>query len=139
MEVAQSTAEQEAQREQQIEEIKMRYMQYDRMLERENMEAEYDRKVEIEHIKGEYSLFFNKSGDGDNNDNGIPDAMEVAKNQLEIRKMATSTVLEQQKLLLQDKHKQQDLMDKDKDRQNKLEIEKLKARTAIKNKTSGEK
>lgn len=138
-EVANSTAENEAAREQELEEIRMRYMKYEKQLEKENMNAEYDRKIEQEHVKGEYSLFFNKSGDGDNNNNGIPDSNEVAKNQIAVQKMTTDTILEQQKITLADKHKQQDLIDKDKDRANKLEIEKLKAKTAIRNKVSGQK
>lgn len=135
---AMSQNEQEAQKA--IEETKMKYMQYEKQLDTMFMQEEYDRKAEIEHIKGEYSLFnAGKANDGDNNNNSIPDSAEIAKNQIEVSKIQSGAILEQQKLALADKHKQQDLANSEADRQNKLEIEKLKAKTALKNKVVGQK
>lgn len=54
-----------------------RMMAYEKLLERENMEAEYDRKEDIETIKGAFNTYTFQ--DGDANDNGTPDVTEVQK------------------------------------------------------------
>lgn len=78
--VEQATAEQEQAHEQSMEETRMRFMEYEKMLEEQLINVEYDRKEDIEYIKGEITLS-SFGQDGDNNDNGIPDINEVIKNQ----------------------------------------------------------
>lgn len=53
------------------------FMEYEKLLDKDLMEAEYDRKEDIEDIRGMYSTFTFQ--DGDSNDNGTPDAMEVER------------------------------------------------------------
>jgi len=69
-----------------MDERKMKFMEYEKLLDTQFMNAEYDRKEDIENIKGEYNTFTFQ--DGDANDNGVPDAMEVQKMQLENNKLA---------------------------------------------------
>lgn len=54
-----------------------RMMEYEKLLERENMNAEYDRKEDLETIKGTFNTFTFQ--DGDANDNNTPDALEIQK------------------------------------------------------------
>lgn len=67
----------ELQAEQHADERKMKFMEYEKLLEREYMEAEMDRKDDQIFLKGTFDTFTFK--DGDSNANGIPDAAEVAK------------------------------------------------------------
>lgn len=55
----------------------MRMKRFESLLDREKMHEEYGEKQEIEHIKGMYNTFTFQ--DGDSNDNGVPDAIEVQK------------------------------------------------------------
>lgn len=70
----------------QADERKKQFMEYEKLLDIKVMNAEYDRKEDIEMIKGEFNTFTYQ--DGDANDNGVPDAQEVAKLQLERDKLA---------------------------------------------------
>lgn len=54
-----------------------RMMEYEKLLERENMNSEYDRKEDLEVIKGTFNTYTFQ--DGDANDNGVPDAAEIQK------------------------------------------------------------
>ena len=131
----------------------------------EKMNAEYDRKESLEHIKGEYNLHRNKEmNDGDNNDNGVPDGAEIfdrlsTREQLMQNDMHKSAdvKLKREEMALKQKESQEktkqeymkrkldmtkhngEMRERALDRKNKMEVEKLKARTAIRNKTSGEK
>lgn len=78
-----ATSEEEAAK--QMDERKMKFMEYEKTLDTIFMNAEYDRKEDLEDIKGTYNTFTFQ--DGDSNDNGIPDAMEVKKMNLEIEKL----------------------------------------------------
>lgn len=80
---AQANAQSEQEAEQEVEKIKEQYLQLEYQLKTNYMNVEYDRKEVIEEIKGDYSLYV-APGDGDNNDNGIPDAVEI--NNIEIKR-----------------------------------------------------
>ena len=60
---------------------KERFAKLDAMLKTDYMQEEYNRKEDIEMLRGEFNTFTFK--DGDSNDNGTPDVMEVQKHQLE--------------------------------------------------------
>jgi hypothetical protein len=141
-----------------LEMIKGQYAELLSQLETDKMNAEYDRKETIEHIKGAYSTYFNAKGDGDNNDNGIPDPVEVQANLLEAEDIRTSADIERMKLAIEDKNKnreldikeqevglkKQEIQEKAKDRKLKekeitvkKQIEDKKASVAAKKKPSG--
>ena len=160
-----SAAESEQAGQQAIEEIRERYLQMAKAMDIEKMNAEYDRKESLEHIKGEYNLHRNKEmNDGDNNDNGVPDGAEIfdrlsTREQLMQNDMHKSAdvKLKREEMALKQKESQEktkqeymkrkldmtkhngEMRERALDRKNKMEVEKLKARTAIRNKTSGEK
>lgn len=155
---AQATAQSEQEGLERIEEIKSRYMQTEKALDKEFMHEEYDRKEAIEHIKGDYAIHNNfQTNDGDNNDNGIPDASEIMARQNERESLHADTYNKesdrQQKAKEKQadiKHKQKELDFKERDSVRKEKLarekmasderrEKLKASTALKNKTTGEK
>lgn len=142
---AQIASETEHNRAMEIEKIKEEYAGYQSLLKINEINAEWDRRDQNEMVKGEYTLY-GFGGDGDNNDNGIPDATEISKR-----------VIAQQQALSQERMKAADIAQKDrihKDQMKleqermKLEREKLKskeriedkkARTALKNRVVGEK
>jgi hypothetical protein len=78
-----SKAQQEGEAKQQedMDNRKMKYAEFQNMLDTKLMMAEYDEKKEIEMIRGEFNTFTFK--DGDSNANDTPDVMEVEKHRLE--------------------------------------------------------
>lgn len=54
--IAEQTASNEQEHEQMLEEIREKYLQLGKMLDREYMEAEYDRKEDLEYIVGAYKV-----------------------------------------------------------------------------------
>ena len=70
-------AESEQEAAQALEESKQRFVEFSKLLDRENMEAEYDRKEDIEYIRGSFNTFTFQNGDV--NANNVPDTMEVQK------------------------------------------------------------
>jgi len=109
------------------------FMEYEMMLKEAYMNAEYDRKEGIEDIKGVYNTFTFQ--DGDSNDNGVPDAIEIQKMRMEKDKLSAKIksderntiakmVTEHKKLKLKDK----ELNLKAKDMKEKNAISKIKAR-----------
>jgi len=140
------------------EEVKKKYMELEKTLETDYMNKEYDRKIDLEHVKGDYALHRNKDlNDGDNNNNGIPDSSEIfarasdreklmqadsqqnADRTIKQRELVQKQQQENKKMAFDAASKMADLKDKQLDRESKEKIEKLKAATAIKNKTAGEK
>lgn len=79
MEAQQGAASGEQEHEQRLEMIKGDFAELQSILDERLMNSEYDRKEEIEHIKGAYSTYKNVEGTGDNNQDGVPDALEVQK------------------------------------------------------------
>lgn len=144
IEQAETSADNEASRQQQIEEIRKEFENYKAMLETRRMHEEYDRKEDIEHIKGQYNqLSFTQTLDANNN--GIPDANEVAKNQIQIEKDRGNMFTKMADIRSKEKIKEKELRDKEKDRklkekeiESRERIEETKAKTALKNKVVGE-
>jgi hypothetical protein len=87
VEQQQQQSEQEAQQE--AEETKLRFMEYEKMLEEQLMNVEWDRRDQNEQIKGSFAI--ESFGKGiDQNNNGIPDANELIKQQTEQNKIASA-------------------------------------------------
>lgn len=63
---------------------KLRYEAHLMALKTDYMNEEYDRKEDIELIRGEFNTLTFQ--DGDSNDNGVPDIMEVEKHKLDREK-----------------------------------------------------
>lgn len=102
-----------------IEMIKAQFAEAQNALDIAAMNAEYDRKEEIEHIKGAYSTLFNKEGDGDNNDNGVPDALEVRAQFHDETVDMQDLHLKKEKMVREDANKTKDRQLKEKDIQMK--------------------
>lgn len=103
------------------------------------MNAEYDRKEEIEHIKGAYSTYKNVEGTGDNNANGVPDALEVRKQFMDESDKRIKTSLEQQKIAQKDRQHEREMQFAEKELTVKKQIADKQASVALKNKVVGEK
>ncbi len=144
MEQAQANAENEHERAMEIEMVQERFKRLESLLKREEINEEWDRRDQNEMIKGEYTLF-GFGGDGDNNDNGIPDAAEISKRIISQQQLLSSERQTQQKNAI-DLRKHQDEMalewkkleETRKLRESKERIENKKAKVALKNKVSGE-
>lgn len=65
---------------------KMKFMEYEKMLEESLINVEYDRKEDIENIKGEFNILSYGNSE-DANNNGIPDASEIVKRDTEREKI----------------------------------------------------
>lgn len=145
MEQLQQTQQGEQAQEMALEQVKEQAMKTASLLKREEINVEYDRKDQLEMIKGEYGLY-EFGGDGDNNDNGIPDATEISKRVIATQKVLSDERLKTAELSQKDKiHKDtMNLEEKKLDlgreqMESKERTEKLKARTALKNKVVGQK
>ena len=84
-EMEQQTAQSEMEAQTALEEKKKEFMEYEMLLKEAFMNAEYDRKEDIEMIRGEFNTYTFKDGDSD--DDGVPDVMEVQKHRLERDKL----------------------------------------------------
>lgn len=103
---AAAAAQNEQQKEEALEEIKERYATLENTLKKDFMEAEWDRKDQNEYIKGAFTIDNNpKINDGDNNDNGIPDVMEIMGHELEREKLASKERIEAAKVTEGDKER----------------------------------
>lgn len=83
----QSIAQQEEANAKAADDRKKEFAEFENMLDLRLLGEEYDRKEDIEMIKGAFNTYTFQ--DGDSNDNGVPDAMEVAKMDLANRKLTT--------------------------------------------------
>lgn len=107
MEMIRQGAEDEQQAAKELDERKMAFAAYQADLDAMLIDKEYDRKEQLEHVKGEYALY-GFGGDGDNNDNGIPDANEIQKRMVDREKIGVTAQIEREKMALserQDKRK----------------------------------
>lgn len=114
-------------------------------LERYKIDADNQTKIAVAEISA-----YRGTEEKDANNNGIPDPMEIAKDATQQRKIASDEYtkryearqkreIEDQKIKLEEKRMQHEMeLQKAKD-DAALEREKIKARTALRNKTSGEK
>lgn len=128
-----------------LEMIKGQFAEMQNALDTQYMEAEYDRKEEIEHIKGAYSTYKNVEGTGDNNNDGIPDALEVRKQFTDESATSQDLSLKKEKMVRDDINKEKDREIKKEELQHKKkqlvvqkQIADKQAQVAIKNKVSGE-
>jgi hypothetical protein len=145
MEQAQSQAQNEQEHEAALIEIQNRFKELESMLKIDEINAEWDRRDANEMIKGEYTLF-GFGGDGDNNDNGIPDASEITKRITSMQQQMTTERIKSAEL----NQKSIEHKDKMKVANEQIELAKMKlksdekiaaqaARVALRNKVSGEK
>lgn len=111
MQQAQSSAENEHQKNMELEEIKKKFLKLGSMLRQDEINVEYDRKEALEMVKGEYQLY-SFGGDGDNNNNGIPDAAEISKR-----------VIAQQKILSDERKTQQEIAHRDRIHKDNMQME----------------
>jgi hypothetical protein len=134
-EIAQGNAASEQEAQAELEEIRKMHEEFKVMLETRKMHEEYDRKEDIEHIRGSYNTFTFQ--DGDANDNGVPDAMEVQKMLNDKEKLAQAWIkmkedraAERQESDRKEREFQQSIVDKKNDfklKQEKLKIDRKKA------------
>ena len=141
-------AESEGEREERVLEIQGRLKEIESMLRIDEINAEWDRRDQNTMMKGEYDIYAaaNIKGDGDADNNGVPDAAEIGKRIIETQKLLTDERLKQQDMASKNKmHNDQMQLEREKLQVQKEAIaskertEKLKAKTALKNKTTGEK
>ena len=85
-EAAQAAAEQEQAAAEAVDERKMRFMEYEKILEEQLIHVEYDRKEDLVSLEGEFNML-SFGADQDANANGIPDATEVMKRHNEREKI----------------------------------------------------
>lgn len=150
--IQQQQQEAEAQQQQQLQQMQNESKQQELMLQEAQMDLQRyqidqdnQTKIAVAQINA-----YRGTEDMDQNDNGIPDIAEIGKQALERQKISEDSYnkryesrqkkeIEDQKIQLEkDKMKHETELQKAKD-DAAYEREKLKARTALKNKTSGEK
>lgn len=150
--IQQQQQEAEAQQQQQLQQMQNEAKQQELMLQEAQMDLQRyqidqdnQTKIAVAQINA-----YRGTEDMDQNDNGIPDVAELGKQALEQQKINQEAYnkryeakqkreIEDQKIQLEkDKMKHETELQKAKD-EAAYEREKLKARTALKNKTSGEK
>lgn len=129
-----------------IEMIKGQYAEIQSALDTQYMNAEYDRKEEIEHIKGAYSTYKNVEGTGDNNNDGVPDALEVRKQFSDEADKSRKHSFNYTKLQVDTQQKEKDREIKKQELEHKKkqlvvqkQIADKQASVALKNKVAGEK
>ena len=103
-----------------------------RAFEAEQNQLDRENKIQVASLK-------TAGFDTDTADNGIIDVIEQSKLQLEQSRDANAQIQESNKLSHDSTEKAKDRALKEKEIQSKERIEKLKAKTALKNKVSGEK
>lgn len=148
LEEASQQADAEAERAQALEEVITRREKLKNLLEIDQINAEWDRRDANEMIKGEYQVYSaaNLKGDGDADNNGVPDTAEIADRVMSMqelfRKQQADVVNARQK---QKEHEDwlkleySKLNDKKLDRKSKEKIAADKNKVALKNRVSGEK
>jgi hypothetical protein len=148
MEQMQAAEMGEQERQKELLRIQNEMKEFESLLRINEINAEWDRKDSNTMIKGEFDIYSgaNFQGDGDADNNGVPDSTEITKRVIAAQQIATAERTAQQKLQMEQLKLQFDNINKEKDRklqreaiESKERTEKLKARTALKNKTSGEK
>lgn len=151
-EAAQQQQQIEAQQAQQLQQMQNEMREQELMLEEAKMDLErykIDTDNQTKIAVAEISAY-RGTEEKDANQNGIPDPMEIAKDATQQRKIASDAYtkryeakqkreIEDQKISLErERMKHETELQKQKD-EAALEREKIKARTALKNKTTGEK
>lgn len=139
MEANQQALQSEAENAERLELIRGSFEELKGLIDERLLNIEYDRKEEIEHIKGAYSTYKNVEGTGDNNANGVPDALEVRKQFASEDDSRRKQAIDTEKIRIQDKQKTRELDLKEKELVVRERIADKANKTALKNKTVGEK
>lgn len=139
MEAQQQSAMSEQEGAERLETIKGNFAELQGVIDERLMNVEYDRKEEIEHIKGAYSTYKNVEGTGDNNANGIPDALEVRKQFASEEDSRVKSLIEQAKMKIQERQKDRELDLKEEELTVRERIAKKNNETQLKNRVAGEK
>lgn len=121
-----------------IEMIKGSFEELKGIIDERLINVEYDRKEEIEHIKGAYSTYRNVEGTGDNNNDGVPDMLEVRKQFADEEDSRRKQNLDHAKTRIQERQKDRELDLKEKELTVRERIADKANATAIRNKTVGE-
>lgn len=109
---AAAQAENEHEREIAIEQTREKFLRLQSLLKQDEINVEYDRKESLAMVEGEYNLF-GFGGDGDNNDNGIPDAVEIGKR-----------VIAQQKILADERNAQMEISSRERIHKDQMSLSK---------------
>lgn len=134
-ELQRKVEEQNAKNEQEAEaaadQRKKDFAKYQSMLNTDYMNEEYDRKEDLEMIKGDFNTYTFK--DGDSNANGVPDAMEVAKHQLDREKFEAGVQQQNADRALKQQSEQNKMAMKDKElRQREVQSRRQARKAATK-------
>ncbi len=135
----QGVAQQEQEGAERLEMIRGQFEELKGLVQERLINVEYDRKEEIEHIKGAYQTYKNVEGTGDNNANGVPDALEVRAQFADEAHNAAKLNIEQQKVAIQARQKDRELDIKERELTVRKDIADKQASVALKNKVAGEK
>jgi hypothetical protein len=111
---AQAGAEDEHQKQIALEQVKEQFAKIQSLLKIDEINAEYDRKESLELVKGEYTIYSaaNIKGDGDSDNNGIPDAIEISKR-----------VIAQQKILADERKTATEIAHRDRIHKDNIEMQ----------------
>jgi hypothetical protein len=112
-EQAQAGAENEHERAVALEKVKEDFAKLQSLLRIDEINAEWDRKDENTMLKGEYDIYSaaNLKGDGDADNNGIPDAVEISKR-----------VIAQQKILSEERKTQAEISHRDRIHKDNMKL-----------------
>lgn len=111
-------------------ERKMRFAEFENTLKAALLDKEWDRKDQNTMIKGEYDLY-GFGGDGDNNNNGVPDAAEIEKRVIDRQKVLNDAQKSNEELRLKDIMQKRDLAFKYKQLETTKQIADDKNKTAM--------
>lgn len=113
---------------------KREFAEFENTLEMLKLDKEWDRKDQNTMIKGEYDLSSaqNFQGDGDANDNGVQDAVEIEDRVLARQKALDDAQLKRDEMKLKDTMQQRDLWLKQQQIQSTERIADQKNKTAVK-------
>jgi hypothetical protein len=106
-------------------------------LKMREMELAHQFNMELETLKGQFGTI--KMTGMDSDANGVPDALEIERLSLDRQIAMNDDSFRERELALQERQQMIDAQIKATELSTKLATEKLKAQTALKNKTSGEK
>jgi hypothetical protein len=133
-----SIAENEAENQRMADERAMNFKQFEHTLDKDLLKDEWDRKDQNTMIKGEYDIVsFTKSED--NNGDGVADANSIADRVMDRFKILSEERKHMTDAALKDKEINAKVQTSRENNATKIEAEKIKAKAAIRNKTSGEK
>lgn len=110
---------------------KMRFMEYENLLTSQLVDKEWDRKDQNTMIKGEFDLASaaNLKGDGDADNNGIPDVNEIEKRVIDRQKIFSDEALRKEEIRQKERASLRETAMRNKEIESKERIAKEKAIT----------